>query len=187
MISIFKEIIAYKDLVRELVSKDIKLKYRRSFLGYLWSILNPLGIMLVMVIVFSNMFRWDIAYYPVYLIVGQVMFNYMSATTTHSLYSILDNGALLKKVYVPKYIFTFSKVTSDLTDFFFSMGASLVVMIVTSDLTDFFFFNGCHFTCYDCYKDTIFMVFATGSVRDIGIVLLLLGTWVVAGSGISVF
>ena len=167
MISIFKEIIAYKDLVRELVSKDIKLKYRRSFLGYLWSILNPLGIMLVMVIVFSNMFRWDIAYYPVYLIVGQVMFNYMSATTTHSLYSILDNGALLKKVYVPKYIFTFSKVTSD--------------------LTDFFFFNGCHFTCYDCYKDTIFMVFATGSVRDIGIVLLLLGTWVVAGSGISVF
>ena len=60
MISIFKEIIAYKDLVRELVSKDIKLKYRRSFLGYLWSILNPLGIMLVMVIVFSNMFRWDI-------------------------------------------------------------------------------------------------------------------------------
>ena len=69
MTSIFKEIIAYKDLVRELVSKDIKLKYRRSFLGYLWSILNPLGIMLVMVIVFSNMFRWDIPYYPVYLII----------------------------------------------------------------------------------------------------------------------
>ena len=131
MISIFKEIIAYKDLVRELVSKDIKLKYRRSFLGYLWSILNPLGIMFVMVIVFSNMFRWDIPYYPVYLIIGQVMFNYMSATTTHSLYSILDNGALLKKVYVPKYIFTFSKVTSDLTDFFFSMGAILLVMVVT--------------------------------------------------------
>ncbi len=131
MLAVIKEIIRYKDLVRELVSKDLKLKYRRSFLGYFWSILNPLGIMLVMVIVFSNMFRFDIEYYPVYLIVGQVMFNYMSATTTHSMYSILDNGALLKKIYVPKYIFTFSKVTSDLTDFFFSMGAILLVMIVT--------------------------------------------------------
>lgn len=131
MISIIREIVKYKDLVRELVNKDLKLKYRRSFLGYVWSILNPLGIMLVMVIVFSNMFRWDIAYYPVYLIVGQVMFNYMSASTSHSMYSILDNGSLLKKVYVPKYIFTFSKVTSDLVDFLFSMGATLLVMLVT--------------------------------------------------------
>lgn len=131
MISVIKEIIHYKDLIRELVTKDLKLKYRRSFLGYVWSILNPLGIMIVMVLVFSNMFRWDIAYYPVYLIVGQVMFNYMSAATSHSMYSILDNAPLLKKIYVPKYIFTFSKVTSDLVDFLFSMGATVLVMIVT--------------------------------------------------------
>ena len=131
MIDVINEIIRYKDLVRELVSKDLKLKYRRSFLGYLWSILNPLGIMLVMVIVFSNMFRFDIEYYPVYLIVGQVMFNYMSGATSHSMYSILDNASLLKKIYVPKYIFTFSKVTSDLVDFLFSMGATLLVMLVT--------------------------------------------------------
>lgn len=128
---VFKEIYKYKDLVRELISKDLKLKYRRSVLGYLWSILNPLGIMLVMVIVFSNMFRWDIPNYPVYLIVGQTMFNYMNASTTHSIYSILDNSSLLKKIYVPKYIFTLSKVTSDLVDFLFSMGAILLVMIVT--------------------------------------------------------
>lgn len=128
---IFREIYEYRDLVKELVSKDLKLKYRRSFLGYVWSILNPLGIMLVMVIVFSNMFRWNIAYYPVYLIVGQTMFNYMSQATTHSMYSILDNASLLKKIYIPKYIFTFSKVTSDLMDFMFSMGAVLLVMIIT--------------------------------------------------------
>ena len=65
MISILKEIIKYRDLIKEVVGKDLKLKYRRSFLRYLCSILNPLGIMLVMVIVFSNMFRWDIAYDPV--------------------------------------------------------------------------------------------------------------------------
>lgn len=129
--TVFKELIKYQDLIKELVSKDLKLKYRRSFLGYVWSILNPLGIMLVMVIVFSNMFRWNIPNYPVYLIIGQTMFNYMNAATTHSIYSILDNSSLLKKIYVPKYIFTFSKVTSDLVDFLFSMGAILLVMIVT--------------------------------------------------------
>lgn len=129
--NVVKECIQYRDLIRELVSKDLKLKYRRSFLGYVWSILNPLGIMLVMVIVFSNMFRWDIPNYPVYLIIGQVMFNYMSEATTHSIYSILDNSSLLKKIYVPKYIFTLSKVTSDLVNFLFSLAAIFLVMLVT--------------------------------------------------------
>ena len=57
----------YKDLLVQLVSRDLKLKYRRSFLGYVWSILNPLLLMLVMTIVFSHIFRFDIANYPVYL------------------------------------------------------------------------------------------------------------------------
>ncbi len=121
----------YRDLVGELISKDIKLKYRRSFLGYLWSVLNPLGIMLVMVVVFSNMFRWDIPYYPVYLIIGQTLYNYMSAATSHSMYCIIDNAPLMKKIYIPKYIFTFSRVTSDLVDFGFSFAAIILVMVVT--------------------------------------------------------
>ena len=62
-----KGLVAYKDLMYELVSKDIKLKYRRSILGYLWSILNPLMIMLVMVLVFSSIFRFDVENYPVYI------------------------------------------------------------------------------------------------------------------------
>ena len=68
----------YKPLLSQLVTKDIKLKYRRSFLGYVWSILNPLMIMGIMVLVFSNMFRFDIQSYPVYLIVGQTIFNFVS-------------------------------------------------------------------------------------------------------------
>lgn len=126
-----KEIIKYRDLIKQLVIKDLKLKYRRSFLGYVWSILNPLSIMLVMVMVFSNMFRFEIENYPVYLIIGQTLYNYMNSSTTHAIYSILDNGALLKKVYVPKYIFTLSKITSDLVDFLFSLGAMFLVMLVT--------------------------------------------------------
>lgn len=126
-----KGLMTYKDLMGELVSKDIKLKYRRSVLGYLWSILNPLLIMLVMVMVFSNIFRFDVENYPVYLIIGQTIYNYVTNATNHSLYSITDNASLLKKVYVPKYIFPLSKVTSDMVDFLFSLGAMFLVMLIT--------------------------------------------------------
>lgn len=121
----------YKDLLKLLVSRDIKLKYRRSFLGYLWSILNPLMIMVVMTIVFSQMFNRNIENFPVYLFCGQLLFNYMNNSTRQSIFSITSNAALLKKTYVPKYIFTVSKITSGMVDLFFSLGALLIVMIVT--------------------------------------------------------
>ena len=121
----------YRDLLKQLVMRDIKLKYRRSFLGYLWSVLNPLLIMVVMAVVFSTMFRRNIENFPVYLFTGQMMFNFMNTSTHQAIFSITGNSALLKKTYVPKYIFTVSKITSGLVDFFFSLGALLIVMIAT--------------------------------------------------------
>ncbi|MDD3221088.1 MAG: ABC transporter permease [Clostridia bacterium] len=123
--------IKYKDLLRELVVRDLKLKYRRSFLGYLWSILNPLLIMIVMTVVFSHMFRAGIENFPVYLLAGQAVFDFIRNSTTMAMYSVLDNAALIKKIYVPKYIFTLSRITSTMVDFVFSLGALLLVMIVT--------------------------------------------------------
>ena len=67
----------YKDLLVLLVQRDIKLKYRRSFLGYIWSVLNPLLSMLVMVVVFSHMFSRNIENFPVYLICGNILFSFM--------------------------------------------------------------------------------------------------------------
>lgn len=119
----------YKDLMKQLVIRDIKLKYRRSFLGYLWSVLNPLLTMIVMVIVFSNMFRFDIENYPVYLIIGQTLFNFLTESTTQAIFSITGNAALLKKTYVPKYEFTISKVTSSLVNLIFALGAMVLVFI----------------------------------------------------------
>lgn len=120
----------YRFLMEQLVTKDIKLKYRRSFLGYLWSILNPLMIMVIMVIVFSNMFRSDIENFPVYLIIGQTLYNFMSESTTQAIFSITGNASLLKKTYVPKYVFTVSKVTSSFVNTLFALGALVVVFIV---------------------------------------------------------
>ena len=121
----------YKDLLIQLVSRDIKLKYRRSFLGYLWSVLNPLFVMIIMTIVFSTMFSRNIENFPVYLFAGKMLFDFMSTSTNQAMTSVTGNAALLKKTYVPKYIFTLSKVTSCMVDLLFSFGALFIVMLVT--------------------------------------------------------
>ena len=82
----------YKDLLIQLVSRDIKLKYRRSFLGYLWSVLNPLFVMIIMTIVFSTMFSRNIENFPVYLFTGKMLFDFMSTSTNQAMTSVTGNG-----------------------------------------------------------------------------------------------
>ena len=72
----------YKPLLNELVTRDVKTKYRRSVLGVLWTLLNPLLMMVVLSVVFSHLFKFDIDNYPLYLLAGQVVFNFFSAATT---------------------------------------------------------------------------------------------------------
>ena len=119
----------YRPLLEQLIIKDIKLKYRRSFLGYLWSILNPLMIMGIMVLIFSNVFRGNIQKYPVYLIIGSTTFNFVSEATNKAMWSITGNAALMKKTYVPKYIFTLATVSSCFVNLIFNLGAMLLVFI----------------------------------------------------------
>lgn len=121
----------YKDLIIELVKRDIKLKYRRSFLGYLWSVLNPLLIMIVLTVVFSTMFSRNIENYPVYLLTGRMLFDFLKSSTNGAMKSVTGNASLMKKVKVPKYIFTLSKITSCLVDTVLAMGALFIVMIAT--------------------------------------------------------
>ena len=91
----------YKDLLMQLISKDLKLKYRRSILGYVWSILNPLLVMVVISFVFSTLFNRNIENYPVYLIAGRTLFEFNSSATNAAMRSIIGNSSLLKKTYVP--------------------------------------------------------------------------------------
>ena len=127
----FVQCVKYKELLFLLVSRDIKLKYRRSILGYLWSIINPLMIMIIMTIVFSKMFRFNIENFPVYLLCGSLLFGFMQNSSVRALNSIIDNASLIKKIYVPKYIFTVSAVTSELINLLFAFFALLVVMFIT--------------------------------------------------------
>ena len=127
----WKEFWKYKDLLKLLVSRNLKLKYRRSVLGYVWSVLNPLLTMVIMTVVFSTMFSRNIENFPVYLFCGQLLFNFMNNSTHQAIFSITSNAALLKKTYVPKYIFAVSKITSGMVDLIFSLGALVIVMLVT--------------------------------------------------------
>lgn len=128
----FREVFKYKDLLIQLVTRDIKLKYRRSFLGYVWSVLNPLLIMVIMSVVFSFLFQRNLAYFPIYLLAGRTMFEFVHQSSGKALSGITDNTTLLKKTYVSKFMFPLSKITSSMVDFVFSLGALFIVMLVFS-------------------------------------------------------
>lgn len=121
----------YRPLIYELVIRDLKVKYRRSALGYLWSLLKPLMMMTVMTLVFSHMFRFNVENYPLYLICGQTLWSFFAESTDMAMYSVLQNGSLIKKVYIPKYIFPISRVFSSFVTMMFSLMAILIVMIFT--------------------------------------------------------
>ena len=127
----FRQILKYNPLIRELVSRDLKVKYRRSFLGYLWSLLNPLLMMCIMTIVFSYMFRFDVPNYPLYLICGQTLWTFFNESTNMAMFSIVQNASLIKKVYIPKYIFPISRVFSSFVTMSFSLVAIIIVMLFT--------------------------------------------------------
>lgn len=121
----------YRYLLYELVVSDIKIKYRRSFFGILWSVLQPLMMMIVLTIVFSSLFKSSIEHFAVYVFTGRIVWDLFSQATGFALTSIMNNAGLIKKVYVPKYIFPISKGVSGLVNTGFSLVALFMVMIYT--------------------------------------------------------
>ena len=130
LISVF---VKYRALINQLVQRDIKTKYRRSVLGLLWTVLNPLLMMTVLSIVFSYFFSryGDVENFPVYLLCGQVIFNFFNESTSIAMGSIVHSGELIKKVYVPKYLFPITKVMSNGVNLLSSMIALVIVMVAT--------------------------------------------------------
>lgn len=121
--------IKYGFLLKQLVARDFKRKYKRSVLGVLWSLLNPLLMMGVQYLIFSTLFGNDsIKCYPVYLLIGVVVFSFASESCMLGLTAITDNSMLVKKVYVPKYIYPLSRVISSFINFSLSLIPLLIIM-----------------------------------------------------------
>ena len=121
----------YAFLIKQLVSRDFKTKYKRSALGMAWSFLNPLLTMSVQYIVFSMLFKSDIPNYPVYLLSGIVFMNFFNEAVSMGMTSITGNASLIKKVYMPKYIYPVSRILSSLVNFALAILPLFLVMIFT--------------------------------------------------------
>lgn len=123
-------IMKYRFLLSQLVSRDFKTRYKRSILGVLWSMLNPLLTMSVQYIVFANIFKWDVDNYAVYLLIGTVTFNFFSEATQAALTSITGSASLITKVYIPTYVFPIAKVLSSCINLCFSTLALYIIIFL---------------------------------------------------------
>mgnify|MGYP001068436084 FL=1 len=123
----------YSFLLHQLVSRDFKVKYKRSVLGIIWSLLYPLLTMAVMAIVFSNVFRMSTpgVNYLAYLLSGLVMFNYFSEASNLAMSSVVGSFSLLNKIYIPKYIFPLSKCLFVGINFLLTLIPLYVVLFAT--------------------------------------------------------
>lgn len=129
MSTYIQNFLRFRPLLGELMARDIKIKYRRSVLGVLWTLLNPLLMMVVLSVVYSNLFKFDIENFPLYLLSGQVIFNFYSDATTNSMTAILNSASLIKKIYVPKYLFVLSRICSSVINFLAAFLAMIIVML----------------------------------------------------------
>lgn len=120
-----------KFLLKQLVKRDLTSKYKDSVLGIAWSFLNPLLIMIVFTAIFSMLFGRSIDNYPVYFLSGRIVFDFYKSATQGAMKSIKGNSSLLKKIYVPKYMFTISKVCYEFINFLISFIILFGVMLVT--------------------------------------------------------
>lgn len=117
----FRRLKEYRFLFMELIKRDFTLKYKRTVLGMLWSVLSPLFNLLIMWLVFNNLLGQGMAHYSIYLFIGQLIFSYFSDATMQGMTSLLDNAGIFTKVNVPKYMFLLSKNVSSLINFGLTM------------------------------------------------------------------
>ena len=119
----------YQFLLSELVKKGIKLKYRRSYLGIFWSMLEPLLSMIVLTIVFGTLYGNKDRTFPVYILTGRLLYSFYSQATKAALKSIRANSGMIKKVYVPKYLYPLSAVAYNYVIFLISLLVLAIVFI----------------------------------------------------------
>ena len=136
----FTKLKEYGFLFSELVKRDFKKKYKRTYLGMLWSLLSPLLNLFVMRIVFTNFFGTTIAHYTTFLFCGNIVFAFFSDATGGGMGSLLDNAEIFSKINVPKYLFFFSKAISSLINFGLTFIIFLLFCIIDKVPFTFYFF-----------------------------------------------
>ena len=121
----------HSDLIWYLVLRDLRVRYRRSTLGLLWTMLQPLMMMLVLYVVFSHVFRFDVYRYPVYVLAGILFWNYFQQSIVASMNSLRGNAGILQKLPVPKAVFPVASVLSGVVNLCLALVPLLAILIAT--------------------------------------------------------
>lgn len=127
----FYQIFCYREYLKQSVLRDLRTKYKRSVLGYCWTMLHPLAMMIILSIVFSNIMRISITDYAVFLFAGLLPWGYFNSTVLMSLNNIRQNSRLIGQIPVPKYIFIVSLTVSNLVNLLLAIVPLLLVMLAT--------------------------------------------------------
>jgi ABC-2 type transport system permease protein len=130
MWQLIQEIRRYRELIWALAMKELHVRYKRSALGFLWALLNPLLMMIIYTMVFSTIMRTSVPNYSIFLISTLLPWTFFSQALSYSVDSIVSNGELLKKVYVPKSVFPMAAVLSNIINFLLSMVPLFLLLIV---------------------------------------------------------
>ena len=125
-----QELKHYRYLLKQLVRRDIVARYKRSFLGVAWTMLNPLGTMLIMTFVFSNLFK-SVQSYPVYILSGLIAWNFFAQGTNAAMSGLVWGGSLMQRIYLPRTIFGVSAIGTALVNLLLSIIPLLLVMVIT--------------------------------------------------------
>jgi len=125
------ELWRYRDLLWGLVQRDLTVRYKRSVLGFLWTMLNPLLTMLVLSVVFSLFFRFEFEHFAVYLLAGLLLWNFFAQSTTQAIHNLLWAGSLVNKIYLPKPIFVVSALLVGLVNLVLALGPLALIMLLS--------------------------------------------------------
>ncbi len=124
-----KQVLKYRFLIQNLVSRDLKVRYKRSALGFIWVMLNPLLTMLITVYVFSQILKVNIVHFPTYALSGLLMFNLFAQGTVAAMSNLTGNGTILSRIYIPPSVFVFSSIGSALVNMFYALVPLVIITI----------------------------------------------------------
>ena len=153
-------------LLKELVKRNLTSKYKESVLGIVWSFINPLCVMLIFTAIFSVLFRFQIKNFPVYFLTGRIFYDFFIAATNGAMHSIRGNAYILKKIYVPKYMFAIGSICYEFINFLISLVILFGVMALTGAQL--------HITTIFVVIPFIFLVLM---VIGVGLILAVLNTY----------
>jgi ABC-2 type transport system permease protein len=125
------ELRRYRFLLWNLVLRDLRVRYKRSVLGFLWAMVNPLLTMVVLLVVFTRLFRFETEHYPIYILAGILLWNLFARGTTMAMRAVIDNAGIRNKIYVPASVFVAAAIGSAFVNLLFALAPLLLLAVFT--------------------------------------------------------